>query len=73
MDAERFAWAREDEQSIVREHNAKLEEQANALALRMAEDELERDRRSSGSFAESQARLSRALDLLTSRVRPHIL
>jgi hypothetical protein len=50
------------------------EELADALALQMANEELdmERDRRTSGSFAESQARLSRALDLLTSRITPHL-
>ena len=32
----------------------------------------EQDLRCSGSFAESQARLARALDLLTGRVAPHL-
>ena len=54
MNDERFAWAPEDAQSIVREHNAKLEE-----------PDFERDRRSSGSFAEAQNRLKQALDSLT--------
>ena len=98
MEDERFPWAPEDAVSITRDHNAKLEQQANALALQMAEDEihycentkttllfpksfcscgpeetdLEQARRTSGSFAQSQARLARALDLLASRVRPHL-
>jgi hypothetical protein len=36
------------------------------------EPKLEQDRRTSGSFAEGQARLARALDNLTERLRPHL-
>jgi hypothetical protein len=56
MNDEDFSYDPATERDVVREHNARLEE----------ESQLEQDRRSSGTYAEGAERLARILDALTS-------